>query len=70
MNKMLKLAIVKWLVESENVWQRVIECHKWFSRYIYDENGEYLIGGKEISKFIRNADKLLYGKNPTVEVEY
>lgn len=61
MFKDLKQAIFNWLLENENQWQRVNACVKAFRAYIYDENGNYLIGGQVISKFIVDADKLLYG---------
>lgn len=61
MNKELKKAIFIWLVENENVWQRVNACHEAFSPYIYAPSGEYLVfGGKETSEFIKKADELLY----------
>lgn len=31
-----------------------------FRLYIYDDKGNYLIGGKDIMEFIRNADKLIF----------
>lgn len=61
MFKELKQAILNWLLENESQWQRVNACVKAFRAYIYDENGNYLIGGQVISKFIVDADKLLYG---------
>lgn len=59
-DKELKQAIIGWLFEHENEWQRVNECNKAFRPYIFDEKGSYLIGGKEVSEFISNADKLLF----------
>lgn len=61
MFKDLKQAIFNWLLENENQWQRVNACVKAFRAYIYDENGNYLIGGQVVFKFIVDADKLLYG---------
>ena len=61
MFKELKQAILNWLLENESQWQRVNACVKAFRAYIYDENGNYLMGGQVISKFIVDADKLLYG---------
>ena len=60
MYKELKKAVIDWLLEHENEWQRVNACHKAFRAYIYDGNGNYLIGGKIVSDFISSADKLLY----------
>lgn len=61
MYKELKKAILEWLIENEHEWQRVNACHKHFRQYIYDDHGEYIIGGEITSDFIINADKLLYG---------
>lgn len=60
MSKELKRAIISWLLDNENRWQRVIDCCRAFRPYIYDVKGNYLIGGKEVTDFISEADKLLY----------
>lgn len=60
MNKELKKAIINWLIDNENEWQRVNSCRNYFRWYIYNSDGNYLIGGKEVAEFISNADKLLY----------
>lgn len=60
MHKELKRAIINWLLDNENEWQRVNACCKEFRPYIYNTEGNYLIGGKEVGDFIVNADKLLY----------
>ena len=57
----LKKAIVDWLFENKNEWQRVSACIEYFRSYIYKADGNYLIGGEEVSKFIKNADKLIFG---------
>ena len=57
----LKKAIVDWLANHENEWQRVNACHDYFKLYIYDANGEFIIGGEAVSKFISKADELLFG---------
>lgn len=57
----LKKAIVEWLLSHENEWQRVNACRKYFSLYIYDPDGEYLISGQKVSEFISKADELLFG---------
>lgn len=62
MYKELKKAILDWLLDNENEWQRVNACREKFRVYIYNEDGNYLIGGEVVSKFITDADKLLYGK--------
>ena len=63
MNKQLKKEIVNWLLNNENKWQRVNACVEEFKYYIYNPDGNYLIGGKEIANFIKKAENLLYGEN-------
>lgn len=53
----VKVAIIKWFTENINRWQRVISCYNAFRPYIYDSEGNYLIGGKEIGEFIEYIDK-------------
>ena len=60
MNQELKEAIITWLFNSPNEWQRVNACHDRFKRYIYDDAGNYLICGEEVSRFIEDADRLIY----------
>ena len=57
----LKKAIIKWMLDNENRFQRINECMKEFKNYIYDSNGNYIIGGQEVSDFVIKCDKLLYG---------
>lgn len=59
-DKELKKVILMWLLEHEDTWQRVNVCIDEFRNYIYQDNGNYLIGGENVSKFIVKADKLLY----------
>lgn len=63
MNMELKKAIVNWLMENENKWQRVNACKEHFRNYIYDDSGNYIIGGEIVGDFIDNADKLIYSKD-------
>ena len=56
----LKKEIIDWLIENKCRWQRVNACVKAFSQYIYDEDGEYIIGGEEVNVFIHLADDLLF----------
>ena len=56
----LKKAIIDWLIENKNKWQRVTACHEAFRQYIYNNEGNYIIGGKVVSDFISAADDLLY----------
>lgn len=60
MLKELKKAIFEWLLENENEWQRVNACTKHFSSYMFDSQGNWLIGGERVAKFIKDADTLLY----------
>lgn len=63
MNKELKKDIIDWLIENENLFNRVNNCVEHFREYIYDKNGNFLkygIGSKT-HDFIVAADKLLYG---------
>ena len=62
MRKELKKAIVNWLLENENQWQRTNACREAFRNYIYDASGQHLIGGEEVSEFICEVEKLLYSK--------
>ena len=62
-NKELRRAIINWLLDNENQWQRVNACVEWFGEYIYNSKGNFLIGGKEVHDFICAADKSLYGKS-------
>lgn len=61
MHKELKREIFNWLLDNENEWQRVNACHEKFREYIYNSEGNFLIGGREVSDFIKVVDKLLYG---------
>ena len=56
----LKQKIINWLIDNKNCWQRVNACHDEFRQYIYDNSGKYIIGGKVVSEFISDADKLLF----------
>ena len=63
MCKELKAEILKWLLEHEKEWQRVNACTEAFRQYIFNAEGNYLIGGQTVSEFITEADKLLYGRS-------
>ena len=59
MNKQLKKAIVDFILDNDKVFNlRNIVSEK-FRAYIYDSQGEYLIGGEEVSIFIYGAVFLL-----------
>ena len=61
MYKELKEAIIKWLFEHGNEWQRIIACTEAFRQYIYTPEGNFCIGGEKVHDFILAADKLIYG---------
>lgn len=63
MYKELKAEILKWLLEREKEWQRVNACREAFRQYIFNAEGNYIIGGQTVSEFITEADKLLYGRS-------
>lgn len=57
----LKKTIIDWLFDNKDAWQRVNTCKECFRSYIYNADGNYLISGKEVSDFITEMDKLIYG---------
>lgn len=57
----LKKAIIDWLFDNKNAWQRTNACREYFRPYIYNADGNFLIGGEEVSDFIAEVDKLIYG---------
>lgn len=58
----LKKAITYWLLDHEYEFQRVNTCIKHFKEYIYNTEGNYLIGGEDVKNFIIDTDKTIYGK--------
>lgn len=63
----LKQEIIKWLMENPNTWNRHNACTEAFREYIFNSEGNYLIGGENVSNFITAAEKLIYGDNKMVE---
>lgn len=59
MKKELKRAIVNFIFENDREFQIVNATKKKFRNYIYDDEGEYLIGGEDVADFIEQAIKLL-----------
>lgn len=55
----LKKAILNYMCENEKEFQLINETTKHFSPYIYDSNGNHLIGGEQVAEFIRKAEKLI-----------
>jgi hypothetical protein len=60
MSKELKKAIINWMFDNSKEFQLINATAERFRSYIYDDKGNYLIGGKDIMEFIRNADKLIF----------
>jgi hypothetical protein len=58
MNKKLKDAIIKNVQENVNDFQLVNTVVDNFRAYIYDADGDYLIGGEKVSNFIVDFIKL------------
>jgi len=59
----LKQAILNWLINNYNEFNRLNNCITYFKEFIYDSEGNYLKYGigREVAEFIEKADKLLYG---------
>lgn len=59
MKKELKQAIINFIFENEKEFQLHNATKKEFKGYIYNSQGNYLIGGEDVANFIRDAIKLL-----------
>lgn len=59
MKKELKKAIIDFIFEKEKEFQLHNATIEKFRLYIYDSNGNYLIGGEDVANFISMAIKLL-----------
>ena len=59
MNTELKKAIVNFIFERESEFQLKNATIEKFRPYIYYPEGNYLIGGEEVSKFIDEIIKIL-----------
>jgi len=59
MRKELKKAIIDYIFKNEKEFQLTNSVTTKFRAYIYDADGNYLIGGEEVSEFIREAIKLI-----------
>lgn len=55
----LKKAIILFMIDNINDSQLVTITQREFYSYIYNKDGNYLIGGEIVSEFIYNAAKLL-----------
>lgn len=59
MVKELKKAIIESIFEDQNEFQIVNYIKEKFRQYIYDDKGEYLIGGEKVVEFINEATALI-----------
>ncbi len=59
MKNELKKTIINFICDNEKESQLINATIEKFSGYIYDRSGEYLIGGKDVSEFIKDAIELL-----------
>ena len=59
MNIQLKKAIFNYMVDNNNLFNLVNNTIEHFKQYIYLPNGDYCIGGSEVSYFILSIEKLL-----------
>lgn len=59
MKKELKQAIVNFIFDNERDFQLTKNTTDKFRAYIYTSDGDYLIGGEDVSNFIKNAVNLL-----------
>jgi len=59
MNTELKKAIINFMFDNSKDFQLTNNTIKEFRLYIYDDKGNYLIGGENVSNFIKQAEKLI-----------
>jgi hypothetical protein len=59
MKKELKAAIIAYILDNLSNFQLDNDVTGKFRAYIYDHEGEYLIGGEDVRCFIKSAIKLL-----------
>jgi len=62
MNIELKKAIINSIFEEINQFQLINLIIARYRPYIYDNDGNYLIGGKDVATFIEKAIKLITNK--------
>ena len=55
----LKKAIIKYILDNINYFNLTNQVTEHFREYIYNKDGNYLIGGEAVSKFIDDAVKLI-----------
>ena len=59
MNTELKKAIINFMFDNSKDFQLTNNTIKEFRLYIYDDKGNYLIGGENVSNFIKQGEKLI-----------
>lgn len=59
MSKELKQVIANYMFNNNTVFGLVNHTTNKFKTYIYDSEGEYLIGGKEVAEFISSVHTLI-----------
>ena len=59
MKPQLKKAIIDFIFENEKQFQINNAVTQKFRAYIYDADGNFLIGGEDVSEFIYKAIKLI-----------
>ena len=59
MKKELKQAIINFIFDNEKEFQLTNATINNFRLYIYDSTGSYLIGGEDVSKFIKESINLI-----------
>ena len=59
MNTELKKAIIIWMFDNANEFQLLNATTNEFRQYIFNQSGEFLIGGEAVSDFIRFAEKIV-----------
>lgn len=59
MNWGLMQAICEFIADNHNEFQLLNATTRQFREYIFDKEGEYLIGGKQVSSYIIKQTKLM-----------
>jgi len=59
MNIELKKAIINFMFDNSKDFQLINNTMKEFRLYIYNDKGNYLIGGENVSNFIKQVEKLI-----------
>lgn len=61
MNRTLQKTIIDYIFDNLDNFQIVNATTKEFGEYIYNKQGDYLIGGAQVAGFITQAIKLING---------